>query len=141
MLVDPTTGGQHPKETVKVTRRRDELGVADVEWRWTGIEATARWLHFDEAVPAVSVGSGQPIELLRRHPQGCIGHPERCEQVVGQVIVERPAGQSRDQDAQQAERVVVAPSLAGLERERQGREPRVLPEVLKRSIVIDALAS
>ena len=74
----------------------------------------------------MAVRGGKPVRLLLRHDEPRVDHAERVEQELAQVLIERTVGHAREQDAEQAERVVVAPRRARLERERHRRQ-RVQP--------------
>ena len=63
------------------------------------------------------------MALLCRHPEGGIRHPQRVEQVFGQMLSERPAYEASDENAKHGERVVVAPAFARLEGERELGQP------------------
>jgi hypothetical protein len=67
--------------------------------------------------------AGSRATLPAGHPQSGVAEAEGAEQVVGQVILQRPAGHSSDQDSEDAEGVVVAPALARLEGQGQCRQP------------------
>src|SRR6266487_3418491 len=64
-------------------------------------------------VPSQNPGKKQ---LALRHPQRGVGHPERPENVLGQMLTERAARHPRDEDAEHGKRMVIAPSFSRLER-------------------------
>ena len=77
------------------------------------------------------VRRGQAVDFLLPHTVGGVRHPERPQEVLGEVIVEGPRREPGEKDAEQSEGVVVAPPLPRLEREREpgeAREPFVGPE-------------
>ena len=69
------------------------------------------------------VAGRQPGDAACGHPHSGVAEAEGSQQVVGQVILQRPAGHSSDQDSEDAEGVVVAPALARLEGQGQCRQP------------------
>src|SRR5262252_5311259 len=93
--------------------------MADVERRWPCVETATGRLDLHESLVTVPVTSREPVQLALRHPQRGVGHPERPENVLGQMLTERAARHPRDQDAEHGKRMVIAPSFSRLERQRK----------------------
>lgn len=72
----------------------------------------------------MAVGGRQPLDLLRRHPEAGVDHPERLEHQLAQMLLQSPAAEAGEEDPEDAERVVVAEALARLMRERQAGQSR-----------------
>ena len=89
---------------------------------WSPVARSVMWIPaeyrqgtLDEALVTSAVSRGQPVQFVLRYPQRGVGNSERPEDVLGQMLTERAARHSRDEDAEHAEGMVIAPPFSRLE--------------------------
>ena len=76
--------------------------MTDIERRRSGVEAATRRLNLDQTGAGVPERRPESIEPVVRNPEAGVGHAQRTEEVVHEMIMQRPADHSGQQNAEDA---------------------------------------
>ena len=121
--VELATVQEHAHETSVVARGRGQAAAAD---RRRDGQPRLRRLQDDVAVHAFAgtlLRGDQARALLLRHVVGGVGHLERPEDVLAEIVLELLAGNRLDQLSDDVGAGAVVPALAGIE--QQGPTERI----------------
>ncbi len=90
---------------------------------WLGVGALAGVvLQLQSAALLRLIAGAEPLDLLRRHPEGRVGHAQRLEQPRAQELAEAHPRQLLDQVTHHVDRHRIVPGRARRELQRQGRQ-------------------